>query len=161
MRIDTIESILTIICSLITVGGTFYAFIKWIDSRRKQVAEFYSGKWINEGDVTAKKLPSHFIELNLTVDENDGEVIGLIANCRNLETDGEFNTVDVVGGVSVFYKAKCKVLKGSANGMPAYGEIVFKKVSKNEIELVTIREEDWLKGSGVLPKRLVLFRDRS
>jgi hypothetical protein len=74
----TLEQIgvLTGILSAVFTG--VYFLVKDFKEKRKKLRIKISGEWGNEGDVFLSKVETHFVELELEADIEDGEITGTI-----------------------------------------------------------------------------------
>ena len=75
MTLDQI-GILTGILSAVSAG--IYFLVKNFKEKRRKLRTKLTGKWGNEGDITWSKFETHFVELELEVDIEDGEITGTV-----------------------------------------------------------------------------------
>ncbi len=81
-----------------TICGGIYFLVKEFRAKQKKYRAWLVGHWGNEGDITGAGKYTHYIDLKLEVDLDDGEVTGVI-NCRNLKDDGEINNISINGRI--------------------------------------------------------------
>jgi len=86
--------ILTGIFSAIAAG--IYFIFKEYKTEKLRIRVKFAGQWGNEGDVTWSKNETHFVELSLTVDQDDGEITGIIIS-RSVKSDDTLPTLSVNG----------------------------------------------------------------
>lgn len=146
----TIEQlgILTGVFSAFTTGCYFIykKFKELRDANRSKV----NGDWGNEGDISPKFVDTHFIEMSLTVDQESGEIYGVLES-RQLNKEDTLPTLSVNGKLR--FKSGVVRITHVRNG-----EIV--EYGKTRI-LLKKRLLHWKLKSGIedlFPKRAVLFK---
>lgn len=72
--------IITGICSALGAGG--YFVVNMIQKRRVRYREKINAKWVNAGEVSFDMLETHNLELDLEVDLEDGEIVGILKSIR-------------------------------------------------------------------------------
>jgi len=75
--------ILTGIGSAILTG--LYFIYKGYRDKRNKIREKITGQWGNEGDIVWSEHETHFVELVLTIDKEDGEITGTIKSKHTQE----------------------------------------------------------------------------
>ncbi|MBD1364424.1 hypothetical protein IDJ77_11450 [Mucilaginibacter sp. ZT4R22] len=97
----TIQDLVAIITIIPIVSGGAYFLIKEYKFKRNRYRQLLTGRWINEGSVGGPE-ESHNIVMDITVDEEDGSVIGMIeVNEWATETHGIFGLNGNMGYNSV------------------------------------------------------------
>lgn len=74
----TLEQIGILTGILSTVVAGIYFLVKNFKEKRRIFRTKFAGKWENEGDITWSKFETHFVELKLEVDIENGEITGTI-----------------------------------------------------------------------------------
>jgi hypothetical protein len=144
--LEVLSNIANIITPLV-LGG-YFIYRQYIIKRRKWWKK-YIGSWGNEG-VLDESIPVAFIELDLEVDLNDGEISGVL-NIRRSNGEYEEYNISITGYIKFQYaKVSMSNIKG---GMPIdYGTIKLKVDGKNlKWELI---EGD----STLFPKYVTLYK---
>jgi hypothetical protein len=91
MNINDVVSILT---SLSIISGGIYFLVKEYKQQQKKYRQKLNSNWTNEGDVSL--VVTHYMDMNLSVDIEDGEIVGLLKT-RNINTEREHNNISVNG----------------------------------------------------------------
>jgi hypothetical protein len=109
----TIEKMGTLTAILTAINGALYFLFKEFKKSQLKYWKKMDGTWTNEGDITNSQKDTHFIELMINVDLEDGEVTGTISS-RNLSNNDEINYISVNG--KIFYKSAKLKLSNIRNG---------------------------------------------
>lgn len=146
--IEQIGILFTIVAGLCTAA---IFLIK--ESKKKQInlRKRLNRNWTNEGDVTGFGSYTHFIDLDLSVDEEDGEIVGL-AKSRPLRTeeDSEFNNISVNGKL-IFNRATITFTDVKRGRIVVYGVGLLRLKGKHVY--LTIRKRN----GNFLPQKAILW----
>lgn len=147
MDMKQLAPIVTILVSLI--GGVYFLY-KEYRKRQLKNRKNLSGEWTNEGDVTRSHLETHYMDVSLSIDTEDGEITGLVAS-RNLQTGASYNYISANGHFK--YKSGIVTLRMSNRGLTVIGKV---KISGTKKQLMwkMIGEENDL-----IPAKTLLHRN--
>lgn len=97
-RLGILVTILSALCAAL------YFLIKEFKKSRLKYRHKLETKWTNEGDIILSNNGFHFINLELTVDKDDGEVTGTL-KCKDFNND-----IDIICSVDgMLYYKSCKL----------------------------------------------------
>ncbi|MFL0163027.1 hypothetical protein [Aquirufa salirivi] len=99
-QIGILTGILSAICT-----GIFFITKNFKESRRK-LRNRICGQWGNEGDIIKSKFETHFVELEIDLDIDDGEITGTVRS-RNVNSE----TISPLCSINGKLKFKSAVIK--------------------------------------------------
>ncbi|GET21858.1 hypothetical protein [Prolixibacter denitrificans] len=151
MTLENLSYIAVILGTFAT--GSYFLFRSYRDKQKYYRRKLHDN-WLNEGDITLSKFETHYVFLELEIELDSGEIVGII-NSRNKKTDSEMRNVSVNGKLRL-RKGKIKLSNIERQGqqidygklkikLDKYGNsLTIKNISKNYIYLpfkTTLRRE--------------------
>lgn len=118
--------ILTGILSVICTGIYFLA--KKIKVKLEKIRQTFCGKWGNEGDVILSKSETHYVELELNVDIEDGEITGTVRS--SVKGEETMSPLLSVNGNLRFNTAKIELTHVQNGELLIYGKAIIKLKNK-------------------------------
>ena len=90
----TLEQVGILTGIMLAIKTGVYFIYKYYKEKQLKIREKITGHWGNEGDVVLNKYETHFVELSLTIDKEDGEIKGTIKSRHlNGETKSPYCSV--------------------------------------------------------------------
>jgi len=121
MTIDKIGTLTAIIVAIL--GGLYFLYKEYLKKQLKFRKKLQKS-WTNEGDITGWKNETHFINIDITTDIEDGEITGLI-ECRNLTSHEITNNISINGKLR-YKKAKIRLSGFIGGKLIIYGKAKIK-----------------------------------
>ncbi|HEX7413907.1 MAG TPA: hypothetical protein VF411_07650 [Bacteroidia bacterium] len=142
----TLEKIATVIGILSALSAGLYFLIKEYKKERLKLRKKLNSSWTNEGNVEGTSNETHFVDLNIQVDADDGEITGLM-KCRTLKNNQDLEDISVNGRLK-FNTAVVSFKKGK---FPMGNAKIKLKNKSLKWTLITGNSED-------LPKSMLMWK---
>lgn len=105
-----------------------YFIVNYINKKRRRIRRKFIGKWENDGDINWSKFETHYMELELNVDVEDGKITGILrSNVNGEETTSPLCSVN---GVVKFNSAKIEITHVRNGELLVYGKSIIKLKKK-------------------------------
>lgn len=140
--------IITGILSAVFTGA--YFLHKIFKERLIKIRKKISGEWGNEGDLVLSKLETHFIELTLEVDIEDGEITGTVKSTSLI--DESYSPLCSVNGKLKYRTGRIEITHVRHGQVIVYGTVT---IELKEKLLYWKLKDDVI---NFFPKETILFR---